>query len=360
MKVIMILPSLAGGGAERVTLELARQFSLLGHEVEFLVVNEVGELLQEVRRNYPVTFLNTNKKLLLINKLVRYINEKCPDYVIASMWGLTVYTAFSKLFFKYNVKLMLIEHSSLRNQFKNSRFVIRAWLRISTFIGYRIADYLVGVSEGVSGDMQHVSMMSKKPITIHNPVALQNNNFKARKANKEYVIVSAGRLIDAKDYPTLLKAFSLLRKKVNAKLIILGDGPLLNELILLTSELGIKENVIFKGFVDDPREYYREADLFVLASKREGFSLVIVEAMGCGTPVVSTDCNYGPAEILCNGEFGMLVEVKDYRGLSEAMHKSLLSEHDACKLIKRAKDFLPEKIAQKYLSVLSGKDGSGL
>jgi glycosyltransferase involved in cell wall biosynthesis len=120
----------------------------------------------------------------------------------------------------------------------------------------------------------------------------------------------------------------------------------------LAGELGLASQVIFAGFHSDPTPFYRTADLFVLSSDYEGFGNVIVEALACGTPVVSTDCPSGPAEIFENGLHGRLVPVRDAPALANAMREALSAPHDPAALKRRASDFAPSIAAKRYLELL--------
>jgi glycosyltransferase involved in cell wall biosynthesis len=158
-----------------------------------------------------------------------------------------------------------------------------------------------------------------------------------------------GTLKAPKDHATLIRAFALLPESLSAKLIILGEGQLRGELEDLIRELGLQDKVHLPGFMIDPSPWFRSADLFVLSSLYEGFGNVIVEALECGVPVVSTDCPSGPAEILDHGRIGKLVPIRDQESLSRAMTASYFEEHDRRVLMDRAKDFSIERISVQYL-----------
>ena len=152
-----------------------------------------------------------------------------------------------------------------------------------------------------------------------------------------------------KDYPSLLEAFSLLLKKEDAYLTILGQGDLLADLKALAVKLDIAERVSFAGFSRKPSAWIASSDLLVLSSNCEGFGNVLIEAMSVGTPVVSTDCQSGPKEILENGKYGILVPVGDVSALSKAMYKSINDKHDRDALKNRAAEFSVDKIAKQYI-----------
>ncbi len=165
-------------------------------------------------------------------------------------------------------------------------------------------------------------------------------------------IMTVGRLKRVKNHALLIRAFAKVSEIQPARLMIVGDGELRDELEALIAELGLGGKVVLPGFVNDPTPLYRSADLFVLSSNYEGFGNVIVEAMACGVPVVSTDCPAGPSEILENGRFGTLVPVGDVDALASAMMSALQTGHDPEVLKRRAAAFAPEVAASKYLDLL--------
>ena len=149
-----------------------------------------------------------------------------------------------------------------------------------------------------------------------------------------------------------------LRRRVDARLLILGDGECRAALAAQARQLGIESSVFMPGFVKDPSPYYQHADLHVLSSTGEGLPTVIIEALEAGTPVVSTDCQSGPREILSDGQFGRLVPVGDAVALAAAMAASLAATHDRAALKARAQDFSIDKAVDQYLDLLS--PGRGL
>jgi glycosyltransferase involved in cell wall biosynthesis len=166
------------------------------------------------------------------------------------------------------------------------------------------------------------------------------------------VILGAGRLTAQKDFPTLIRAFALARAAQPMRLILLGEGELREPLRALAADLGIAAQVDLPGFVENPYAFMSRAHVFVLSSAWEGFGLVLVEAMACGTPVVSTDCPAGPAEILMGGRFGRLVPVGDAGAMAEAIRATLADPLPADRLRSRAGDFSLEKIGDEYFELL--------
>ena len=164
-------------------------------------------------------------------------------------------------------------------------------------------------------------------------------------------ILTVGTMKAVKNHPLLLRAFARLDRP-DARLMFVGDGNGREALLSLARDLDVADRVIFAGFHPDPTPFYKTADLFVLSSNYEGFGNVVVEALATGTPVVSTDCPSGPAEILVNGKYGRLVPVGDAEKLAAGIEEALQASHDTDALIARAAEFSPSIAAQSYLKVM--------
>ena len=165
--------------------------------------------------------------------------------------------------------------------------------------------------------------------------------------------MGAGRLHPQKDFATLIRAFAIVRQQRPARLLIVGGEPeQKQELETLIRDLKLEQDAQLFGFTENPYAYMAKAAVFALSSRYEGFGNVLVEAMATGTPVVSTDCESGPAEILENGKYGKLVPVSDPNALAEAILETLATPLDASKLQERSQDFTDEKIACQYLEFI--------
>ena len=199
---------------------------------------------------------------------------------------------------------------------------------------------------------------------IYNPIDLKNINEKVQTSQmdpshkklfetQDKVILTAGRLVAQKDQKTLLKAFAQVNEKVKSQLVILGEGELKEELTQLAANLKIKDQVHFIGFQTNPYIYFKQADLFVLSSKHEGFGHVIAEALATGVPVVSTNCKSGPSEVLENGVYGELCEVGNVNEMASKMLKVLTLDEDELsetisKGYERAHHFDAKQIVKQY------------
>ena len=228
---------------------------------------------------------------------------------------------------------------------------------------YPRADEIVAVSEGVADDLARVARIPRSRITvIHNPIVTDELLADAR-APVDHpwfadggppVLLAAGRLTEQKDYPTLLRAFRRARERARAspRDPRRGRGAGAPGGARAASSAWPRD-VDFAGFVANPYAFMARASLFVLSSAWEGFGNVVVEAMACGTPVVSTDCPSGPGEILEAGRYGRLVAVGDDGALAGAMLATLDDPPPPELLRERAGDFRADEAASRYLRVLA-------
>jgi glycosyltransferase involved in cell wall biosynthesis len=197
-----------------------------------------------------------------------------------------------------------------------------------------LANRIVSVSEGTADDFVRMSGISRDRIqVIYNPVLSPSLLRRATEPldhpwfqeGQPPVIVGVGRLIPQKDFRNLICAFALLRKSLESRLLILGEGEQRSMLEGLVRELDLGDSVSMPGVSPNPYAYLKRASLFTLSSACEALPTVLIEAMGCGCPVVSTNCPNGPSEILRGGAYGALVPVGDSRLLADAMLRSLQS-----------------------------------
>ena len=360
MRLSLILPNLQGGGAERVALNLANHWAVQGMQVEFVLMEARGELLELVDPRIPIHSLNASRIRGSILPLRAYFAERKPAVASVGLWPLTSATILAWQLAGRPGTLFTTDHINLTIscllELKLSPLYLQALLRFT----YPLATGLIAVSEGVKKDLCRLGAFADERVTvIYNPVVrgLVNPTPVEAAVRQQlwgpcfnHHVLAVGSFKLQKNFPLLLQAFALLPHSLNAKLTILGEGLLRPELEGLIFELGLSGRVALPGFALDPSCWYRSADLFVLSSSWEGFGNVIVEALECGVPVVSTDCPSGPAEILDNGRYGRLTPVGDATALASAMQASLLELHDHEALRRRAQDFAVPKIADQYLA----------
>jgi glycosyltransferase involved in cell wall biosynthesis len=358
INIVIVLPSLGGGGAERLHVNLANHWVEQGFSVTFALMRMEGDLVELLHRNVNLIDLGAPRIRDVPFSLARAIKKLKPDITIVAMWPLTTTAVLGWMLSGRIGRLFLSDHTALSvaNPYETKTSISTlAW---SMRLSYRFANGLIAVSEGVKQDMCNLSGLHASKIrVIYNPAAkgikiddsLRFDPKGLWKGHKGFKILSVGSLKTQKDHKTLLKALALLPETLDTQLVILGEGPLRGDLSRLAEELGVASRLSLPGFVLDPYPWFSSADLFVLTSRWEGFGNVLVEALECGTPVVSTDCISGPSEILANGRYGHLVPVQDPVMLALAIEASFIKKHDRHTLRQRASEFSVGNISKKYI-----------
>ena len=355
-KIAFFLPDLRCGGAEKVALLLANEFIKQGFNVDMVLSKAQGEFLSELSSQIRIIDLKADRIRYMFKPLLKYFKSEKPDVVLASMWPLTLLAVVAFKAAKLSGSVVVSDHTTFSQAPLMQKRSMRWFFKYSLSSVYPFANAIVAVSDGVADDLCGLGGIKRKSITvIFNPVETNTSRFtedegyRNWKNSKGKKIIAVGALKKEKDYPSLLEAFSLLLKEEDAHLTILGQGDLLADLKALAIKLEIAERVNFAGFIRNPSAWISSSDLLVLSSNCEGFGNVLIEAMSVGTPVVSTDCQSGPKEILENGKYGILVPVSDINALANAMYKSINDKHDRDALKNRAADFSVDKIAKQYI-----------
>jgi glycosyltransferase involved in cell wall biosynthesis len=360
MKIIFRISYMGFGGAERVFLSLAKQFKT-DHDVTFVTDSSSGDTYTILAENdIKVINLESKRTLFSIFKFRKIIDELNPDVILSAYPDTNAAAIISTALSKVNPKVLVTEHASIVEHFKNRSALTRFKIKFIIKNLYPYADKVVAVSEGVMNDLLPLVNVMDKCCYIHNPVRFESKQPILRKDiinnTTKINIIAVGRVTPQKDYTTLIKAVNiLLNDGIDIQLNIVGgvhDQKEMDNLKGLVSSLDIGKNIFFLGFRCDIDCLYQSSDLFVLSSAWEGFGNVIVEAMSFGLPIISTNCRSGPSEILEYGKYGRLVEVGDYEGLAENIKLELKTPSSTVKQrILRAADFSEMKIAEKYLSL---------
>ena len=357
--IAFFLPTLHGGGAERVTINLLK--GMLRHNIslDLVIANAEGAFLNQIPKQVRVVDLAAGRVLKAMLPLSRYLQQNKPCALLSHMSHANVVAVLAKKLARAETKLVLVEHNTLsvdKSKLLRAKFVppLIKWL-------YPSADAIVAVSKGVAQDLElQLGFPKGKVSVIYNPV-VDNDLLAKAKAPLDHpwfqegtppVFLAVGRLTQQKDFSTLIKAFVLLRKQRLARLLILGEGESRSELEAMINMQEIAEDVALPGFIENPYAYMHNASAFILSSRWEGLGNVLIEAMACGCPVVTTDCPNGPKEILEAGKYGVLVPIGDAVALSNAMLQVLESPVNQDVLLQRAMYFSTERAVSEYLALL--------
>jgi glycosyltransferase involved in cell wall biosynthesis len=354
----VLAPLKQWGGLERKFAILCREFLQLGVQPEIWKIRGGDtpypeSLPDEVR----IVDLGTSSKFDGIPAVVRQLRHAPPAALLtakdhAAQTGI-IASRLSGTRVPVFVKMTNMPGASIRRPLQ--RFVARRL--------YPRATGVIAISEGVAAAVrcelgvprERISVIYNPMITrdfearLHRPVTLPW----LRDADGPPVIVAAGRFTPQKDFPMLLRAFARLRQWRPARLVILGDGAARGDLEALAESLGIRDDCDLPGVVDDPVPLMRAASLFALSSRHEGLGNVLIEALGAGTRLVSTDCPSGPSEILHGGEYGRLVPVGDSDAFARAMHAALDGPRpDAASIEAACAPYGAEAVARSYLRTM--------
>jgi glycosyltransferase involved in cell wall biosynthesis len=359
--IALFLYSLDGGGAERVMLNLACNFAQRGLKVDLVLVQAKGPYLSQLPSEVRVVELKAARTQTSLWDLITYLRRERPSVLLSTMHYANEVALWAKALAWVPTKVLVCEQNTLSRYANNTSRSVERWTPLWAKLFYPWADGIITASRGVAQDLVKVTGLPVSRIqVIYNPVITPELAEQAKVSvnhpwfteGEPPVILGVGRLVGQKDFPTLIRAFDQVQRSQSARLMILGSNagsrPELEKLI---QELGLEQSVAMPGFVDNPYSYMAKAGVFVLSSRWEGFGNVVAEALAVGTPVVSTDCESGPAEILAHGKYGELVPVGDPSAMAKAILKVLSGDVPSVDPTWLSQ-FSLDTIAQQYLSVM--------
>jgi glycosyltransferase involved in cell wall biosynthesis len=330
---IAVFASFSGtGGVERMIVNLIRGFVDLGKSVDLVLVRDQSPHLERLPPEVNLVRLRTDHTFLALTALARYLHKRRPAALLAAKDRAGRTAVLARRLARTDTRIVMRLGTNLSTAMAD-RSALARWMRYQPIRWlYPAVDRIVAVSEGVARDTAEIARIPPERIgVIRNPVitpellvlAAERCDHPWLQSGQPPVIVGAGRFQRQKDFPTLIRAFALVRAERPCRLIILGDGSGRPKLAALVSELGLTDDVDLPGFLFNPYPFLSRAALFVLSSAWEGSPNVLTEAMALGAPVVSTDCPSGPRELLDGGKYGPLVPVGDAEMLAKAMADTL-------------------------------------
>jgi len=350
------------GGVERMVMNLLREFCRHEIDIDLLTIRAQSRHLQQIDERIRWLPFKSKHSLTSVPELAGYLKKHRPAAMLAvkDRAGRAAVLARRISGIKTRLAIRLGTNLSAALAHKPSW---QRWSRTWPMpLVYRGTDQIIAISRGVAEDAHRLTGLPMNRIeVIRNPVITDSlARLAAEPAPHAWlgsdracpVIMGAGRLTRQKDFPTLLRAFALLRRQRSLRLIVLGDGRDRTALEALAHDLGIEDDLLLPGFQRNPYHWLAGADLFVLSSLWEGSGNVLTEAMALGVPVVSTDCPSGPGEMLQNGRIAPLVPISDSNALAEAMESVLLAPPEKHLLYEAVKEYQVETSALHYLETL--------
>ncbi|MFP4280590.1 MAG: glycosyltransferase [Halochromatium sp.] len=348
-------------GVDRILVNLIEQWAAWGLRVDLLRVRRHGPRLEPVPEGVRCIDLGCSHVNTALPALVRYLKRERPRALLSDKDRVNRIAILARGLAR-RPSVLAVRLGTTVSVNLASRGLLERWLqRASIRLLYRFADRLIVPSDGVATDLVERFGVERTRIQVaHSPIVSARLERLAREpiahpwlaSDAPPLILGVGELGARKDFATLIRAFALVRAERPCRLLILGRGRQRERLLALASDLGVAEALDLPGFVANPYPYMRQAAVFALTSRWEGLGIVLVEALACGTPAVSTDCPSGPREILGACCPQALVPVGDHRALARALGETLARPPAPALLRARARAFAVDASARAYLAAL--------
>jgi glycosyltransferase involved in cell wall biosynthesis len=359
----LVTRAFEGGGAQRDIVLLANALAAAGQPIVILTLQEHGHLRDLLAPAIPVLEIAGGRIRYAISGLREAIGRSAPSHVLSSEAGLNLCAllAVRSLPARRRPKLVLREVASpsmaLRHDpHRQNRIAYRALRYL-----YRGADRVMTLTEGARSDlMANFGVPAEKIVVARANAVLpadqlaRLDRWDGESGREPGLIVTIGRLSPEKDQLFLLEAMARLRQRPDWRLAVIGDGPQRAALEAAARQLGLADRTTFTGHVSDPFGWMMRARLAVCSSRYEGLGNAVIEALACGTPVVSTDCPYGPREILQGGRYGTLVPLGDAGAMAAAIDAALDCRPDRAALMSRGRDYTADRAAASMREALAG------
>lgn len=334
-RVLFLVPSLAGGGAERVFSNLLLHLDRDHFEVHLAVLNAAGPYLQVVPEHVVVHDLKVSRVRHALPRVVKLVWTLRPQTILSTLGHMNLVLILGKPLLPRVTKVLVRETTMLSTFLQRETKHPQFWGWLYRYL-YGRANMVVCSSEAMVNDMvEHLKLPREKLVCIYNPLDVEGVREWAEIGGNPYLgpgphLIAAGRISREKGFDVLLDAMPMILKQFpNARLAILGEGPLRAQLTERAQKLGLAETVSFMGFQQNPWRYLKHADLFVLPSRYEGLPNILLEALALGTPVVASDCPGAIREVQDSGTDIVLVPPEDPSGLAEAIVSVCLGHEDS-------------------------------
>lgn len=362
VKIALFVGSLGGGGAERAMLDIGRGLAHRGFVVDLVLMQSAGPYLEEVPGSVRVVSLNSYGLLATLPALMSYLRRRRPSVLLSTLSTCNTAALLARVQLRRCLPVIVRQASHFSTDRASRSLRGRIALAVERAL-WRFADAVVTNSSAGADDVKRIApRISPRVRVIRNPVVWPDLRARAAEPvdhpwlsdDDVPVVLTAGRLNPVKNHAALLRAFALVAVERTARLVILGEGAERDPLLASARELGIADKVDLPGFQRNPFAWMARARVFVMSSLFEGSPNVLVQAMACGTTVVSTDCPGGTREILGDGAWGALTPVGDHRALAAAISDAMDNPMAPGQLIKRANDFSAESSINDYQDAIAG------
>ncbi|MBX3560575.1 MAG: glycosyltransferase [Sphingomonas sp.] len=358
--ISIFLPSLEGGGAENVMITLANAIAARGHAVDLVLASARGRFMDEVGPGVRIVDLGRSRVMTCILPLRDYLRRESPIALLSALSHANVVALLARRLSGWRGRMVISERTSFLSVRRYARTPRNRIMRGLMRVTYPWADAVTVVSEPIIAELaEGLRLDARRIYYVPNPIVSDRLRSLAEEvpdhpwlADKGLpVVLGVGRLSPEKGFDVLIGAFARLRESRAARLVLLGEGQERAALERLVDRLGVGDSVALPGFAANPFAAMRRADVFVLPSRFEGMPGALIQAMACGTPVVSSDCHSGPRAVLEDGKWGALVPVEDELALARAIAQVLdAGEHPP--VADRAALFDEERAVDRYLEIM--------
>lgn len=313
-KIFIIIPKFKIGGAEKVMINIANELTKYDLQIYFITLTKTKKIA--LNKKIIQICLNSSKVFFSILKIRNLINKLKPDVCFSTISHTNVALFIASKLAKHRCKIFLRESNNLFQSIRVKNFLYRFFFFKLVKISYKNS-ILITPSKLLSLSLKKKFGINKKVFYLNNPVTIKNLNFNLK---KKFDFINIGSLTEQKDHFTLLKAFRIANLKIkNLKLLIIGEGHLKKKLLNYTLKHNFKKNVKILSYKKNIFKYLKQSRIFILSSKYEGYPNVLLDAAVAELPIISTNCDFGPLEILKKEKYGRLFNVGDYLKLSKLM-----------------------------------------
>ena len=360
MKIAVIIARYSISGVPLAQLRLARSLISHGHEVQFIVGDCPPDFSLPNEDNLNIRVLNTYSTLKMICPLFFLLKDNIIDIVFTAEDHLNVTVLLAAILSKSKAKISASSRVTPLDTYSNIWFSKKWVLKQLSKLTMRRADVLSCVSQDmvlqykkIFTDSHHVCIYNVVDDHISRKKMLEPISHKWFSSNKYKILIASGTLASWKGFEDLIRAIPYVLAERKVKLLILGDGPLKKHLQAVIENLDITSFVELVGYVDNPLQYYKNSDIFVLSSYVEGMPNVLIEAMMCGCTPVATDCPTGPREVLQKNKYGYLVSSHEPQAIAKAIIQAIDRPISKALLDDAIKPFESEAVLAEHFKALS-------
>jgi len=361
IRILFFCPQIGNGGAEMHLVRLVNNLDSKSYEKYVITNLKNGDYEKLLNKDCKLihikeTINNQSSTIRIIKScrpLARFIQELKPQIVFSILDHANIMTYLALKLSGHKCRLVISVQTSVRLSLGKSLNLFRRLIYWAIPKVYPKVDLIICLSNGVKDELIKYAKISKSKVTVINNIGIDSIASYENNLRNNNLVIACGRLVKLKGYDELIKAIHLVKTSLpDIKLKIIGDGPEKKRLKQLIKALCLEQNVVLEGFVSKPMEIIKTGAVFAHSSHYEGFGNVLIEAMAVGTPVISTDCPYGPREIIDDMENGILVPVSNVKIMSQKIIQVLNEKPLSTRLsqngIIRAMDFGADKISKLY------------